>query len=348
MQKRNKILLLWIFILSMVSCSLEQRVAIKYQKEIPKTYILLSTEPELYKINNKAFIPENISDERYNMLYQKSMDSSDFVSKIDIYAYWNNCKKEIEKNILSSGLKYLPSDSITEFIDKNKPKFIFDIKQVEIEEYSIDFVDTFYSSIDAYGYFSDGYSESINAVDFTAVIDNYDIEYLKYFQQAEEENTPGEYTRSESIRRQSLIEIIKPINAVAINYWIEVNSYLKNEGHKRELIYLSVGMEDAVSNDMDLNYDNLLNIKTWYKFSYLGYQIDSINVNNIWQMSGKWAKEVTDILNSYIVDRVIEDNIHKASDTKYRKRHWILNTKTGRILPTDRVNYTVVEQYEND
>lgn len=354
MQNKLKTLLLLTFIASFISCSLEQKVAIKIQKELPKTTILLSADPELYKANNKVYIPENISDDKYDELYFQSMDGSDFIGKIDIDAYWQKTRLEIESYMINSGLKYLPSDSITNFIDKDNPKFIFDIKQVEVDEYYVDFVETFSSSIAEYGYFNNN-SETMEALDFKAIIDNYEAEVsVNNTQHSDEINqnydSTTEYKVSfKSKEKKSDLQIIMPINAVSINYWIEVNSYLKNEGHKRELIYISMSMEDVITNDKEINYDDLINIQSWFKFANLGYRVDSINIDKIWTESDNWSMELTDILNAYILDRVIEDEIHKASDTKYRKRHWELNTKTGRVLPTDnQANYKILERFDND
>lgn len=351
MQNKVIIFLLLAFITSFLSCSLEQKVAIKYQKELPKTTILLTADPELYKANNKFYIPENISDNEFENLFTQSMDSSDFVGQIDVDAYWEQSKREIEFYLINSGLKYLPSDSITDFIDKDKPKFIFDIKQVEMDEYSVDYVETFTSSLDEYGYFDEYYSENVKAIDFEAIIYNYEVEENSHYDEESQnyDNTPGYNVGNTITKKQSEIQIVKPINAASINYWIEVNSYLKNEGHKRELIYISRSMEDEVTNDNELKYNDLLNIQSWFRFANLGYKIDSLDTDKIWLKSNDWSKETTNILNAYILDRVIEDGIHKASDTKYRKRHWELNTKTGRVLPTDNpADYTIIERYEND
>jgi hypothetical protein len=342
-----------LLIMVFTSCSLEEKAALKSQKEISQTTILLSAEPELYKSNNKYNIPENISDDEFEKLYSLSMDSSDFIGEVDIDAYWNQCKNEIENNITNSSLRYLPTDSITEFIDKDKPKFIFDIKQVEIEEYSVDFVETYSSTYEGYGYFNDSYAVSVDATDFYAVIDNYEVEMpTRYYNDDEpppELSNPSDISKGSIIRKQSDIQIIKPINAASISLWIEVNSYLKNEGHNRELIFISRSMEDVVTNDLNITYDDLLNIQSWYKFSNLGYKIDSINVDELWLNSENWSKEITGILNSYVINKIIEDFIHNASDTKYRKRFWMLNPKTGRILPTDNSpEYEIIEKFESD
>jgi hypothetical protein len=351
--QNNVIFLLLITIVVSTSCSLEEKAALKSQKEIAQTTVLISADPELYKTNAKYNIPENISDDEYEKLYASSMDSSDFIGEVDVDAYWNQCKNEIENNITKSSLRYLPSDSITEFIDNDKPKFIFDIKQVELDEYSVDFVETYSSTYEEYGYFNENYAENMDAIDFSAIIDNYEIEIPKKYYNEDgpptELNIPGDNIYSSITKKQSDIQIIKPINAASINIWVEVNSYLKNEGHKRELIFISRSMEDVVTNDLSLKYDDLLNIQSWYKFSNLGYKIDSINLDKMWLNSEKWSKEITDILNSYVINKIIEDFIHNASDNKYRKRFWILNTKTGRILPTDNTpEYEIIEKFEND
>lgn len=339
MQNKICISLLFLLIATLFSCSMEERAALKYQNELPKTTILLSANPKLFITNSKIVIPENISDQQYEKLYQQSMDSSDFIANIDVYAFWDNCKSMIEKNIINSEFKYLPSDSITIFIDNDRPKFIFDIKQVEIEEYFVEYVDTYYSSNDDYYYFDENSTENINAKDFYAEIKNYEVEETNsnYF----EDNISSSTTK-----RQSKIQIYKPINAVAINYWIEVNSYLKNAGHKRELIYITKTMEDAVTNTRDLSFDDLLYISSYNNFENLYYKIDSVDIDKIWLKSAEWSKEITDILNSYTINRVIDDKINNVTDAKKRKRHWVLNINTGRILPTDKSEYKIIERFE--
>ncbi len=350
MQNEN-ILFFFLIIFFLNSCSIEEKAALKSQKDIQNTTVLLYAQPELYKYNTKVNIPDDIPDEEYDRLYLQSMDSSDFIADIDIDAYWIQFHNEIQKNIINSGFIYLSSDSITEFIDKDKPKFIFDIKQIELDEHRIFFVDTIPAPYEGFGYFDENYSKRVIAKDFEAIIENYEVEIPRRYYNDDapppELKIPSYNTHNPIVNKYSEIQIIKPINAASINFWIEVNSYLKNQVHRRELIFISRSMEDIVTNDVNITYDDLLNIQAWYRFSNLGYKIDSIDIDKIWLNSGVWSREVTDILNSYMVNKIIEDYIHNASDTKYRKRFWIFNAKTGRILPTDNTpEYKILEQYE--
>lgn len=383
---KNKVLILFVLVLivSLSSCSLEYQIAKKYQKELSNTIVILADKPELHKTNSKIIIAEYVSDAEYDSLYKQSMESSSFVGKIDIDTYWNQRKTEIENGIINSGFTYIPSDSINEFEAKEGPKFTFTIKQIEIEEHPVYFMSSYTSKKEIYGYFTENSLEDITAVDFSANISNYvGEEYYSrtvynqvlvgapttnyrqghykqrrscvvqqpdlildgkgYYFMIYREN----YIASKSIMESQII-IYKPINAITVHYWIEVNTYLADEGHKSELIYISRSIEDKVTNDEKLKYKHLQNIKSTAKFSDLGFEIDSINLYELEESSSLWSQEITNMLNSYALNKVIDYRMQNVSDVKKRKWYWELDIKSGRLIATDKeIIYNVLESSDN-
>ncbi len=314
----------FILVFLMQACTLEQRLALKYQKKINTTPILFIDNPLIYLSNSKIDIPDTLNEQSYDSAYNEALEKSKFLADMDAEAYWNQCDIVMNNALISSGFNIMNMDSISVFVNDSLPKFIFEVKQFEVEEYLYPYTDYQYATNSTYFLFGDN-SLELKAKDFEAKI-------------VKENNTSFPF-----------VEVSFPINAIALNYWIEVNSYLKGKGHQREIIFIHKDIMDVVTRDSSFDVSNFSYINKENTLADIGYRIDSLSYNDLWLYSGKMVEEVTEVLESYVVNKVIDDEIHQKSNHKYRKRYWILNSHTARLIPTDNdMGYTVLERFYDE
>ncbi len=61
----------------------EQRIAYRFQEEIPQTIILFQNSADVFLINSKVDIPNDISENEYNRIIDSAYYASDLIKHID-------------------------------------------------------------------------------------------------------------------------------------------------------------------------------------------------------------------------------------------------------------------------
>jgi hypothetical protein len=219
--QRLGIPILFILLILLNSCSLEQRIAVNYQKNIPNTSLLIRTNNELFFNNSKVKINAELSDQQKLDLYDSAYANSSYIKYMDADYFLQQFGNNFRNSFESLGLKVFTEDSITSFINQENPKIIVEILQLEVEEY--------------YSYFTDKTFEIIEnnekarskKVDVSIIAMNEDTDYL-------------------------LAEV--PINVVSVNAWVSVSSVIDDSTQFNDLLFMTYELKDEVSGFFDYDY----------------------------------------------------------------------------------------------
>jgi len=221
MQKSGVPILLSILLILINSCSLEQRIAVNYQKNIPNTSLLIRTNNELFFNNSKVIINGDLSNQKKMELYDSAYANSCYIQYMDADYFLQQFSNNFRSSFRNLGLKVFNEDSITFFISQEKPKIIVEILQLEVEEY--------------YSYFTDKTFEIIennekvrsNIIDVGIIAMNEDTDYL-------------------------LAEV--PINVVSVNAWVSVSSVIDDSTQFNDLLFMTFDLKDDVKGFFDYDY----------------------------------------------------------------------------------------------
>jgi len=221
MQKLGAHILLFILLVLLNSCSLEQRIAVNYQNNIPNTSLLIRTNNELFFNNSKVTINSDLSNQKKMELYDSAYANSSYIQYMDADYFLQQFSNNFRSSFRNLGLKVFNEDSITYFIAQEKPKIIVEILQLEVEEY--------------YSYFTDKTFEIIennekvrsNIIDVDIIAMNENTDYL-------------------------LAEV--PINAVSVNAWVSVSSVIDDSTQFNDLLFMTFELRDDVNGFFDYDY----------------------------------------------------------------------------------------------
>jgi len=291
----RKVFILYLLIF-LASCSIEQRIALKQQKKIPNTAVLLRTNAEFYFTNSKVYIPNKLNEDQKSYYYDSSFVNSDFIQYMDADYYLQQFDSNFRKSMINLGLKVYSDDSIVSFLDKPKPKMIIEIVQLEVEEHNSNYYDKTYE------------------------IDNNNRKIRPFVVEADvnELNNGNQY-----------LSVDIPVNSVSVNAWVKVLSLINDSVRINELLFMTYDITDEIYGFFDYNY-----LK---EVPYYTYDIDSIEVSDLWKTELLPAREFSRQLTNYFENKIISYEL-ELKTAKSRQWYWQINPKTKRLLPTHK-NY---------
>jgi len=289
MTRKVFILFLLIFL---ASCSLEQRIALKQQKKIPNTAVLLRTNTEFYFTNSKVYIPNKLNEKQKSYYYDSSFVNSDFIQYMDADYYLQQLDSNFRESMGNLGLKVYSDDSIVNFLNKPKPKMIIEIVQLEVEEHISNYYDKTYE------------------------IDNNNRRIRPFVVEADvnELNNGDQY-----------LSVDIPVNSVSVNAWVKVLSLINDSVRINELLFMTYDITDEIYGFFDYNY-----LK---EVPYYTYDIDSIEVSDLWKTELLPAQDFSWQLTNYFENKIISYEL-ELKTAKSRQWYWQINPKTKRLLPT--------------
>ena len=296
MQRLSITILLFILLILLNSCSLEQRIALKQQKKIPDIAVLIRTNTEFYFTNSKVTIPNNLNEDQKSYFYDSSIVNSDFIQYMDADYYLQQLDSNFRESMSILGLKVYSDDSIVSFLDKPKPKMIIEIVQLEVEEHISNYYEKTYE------------------------IDNNNRRIRPYIVEADinELNNGDQY-----------LSVDIPVNSVSVNAWIKVLSLINDSVRINELLFMTYDITDEIYGFFDYNY-----LK---EAPYYTYDVDSIEVSDLWKTELLPAQEFSRQLTNYFENTIISHEL-EIKTGKSRQWYWQINPKTKRLLPTHK-NY---------
>jgi len=296
MQRLSITILLFILLILLNSCSLEQRIALKQQKKIPDIAVLIRTNTEFYFTNSKVTIPNNLNEDQKSYFYDSSIVNSDFIQYMDADYYLQQLDSNFRESMSILGLKVYSDDSIVSFLDKPKPKMIIEIVQLEVEEHISNYYEKTYE------------------------IDNNNRRIRPYIVEADinELNNGDQY-----------LSVDIPVNSVSVNAWIKVLSLINDSVRINELLFMTYDITDEIYSFFDYNY-----LK---EAPYYTYDVDSIEVSDLWKTELLPAQEFSRQLTNYFENTIISHEL-EIKTGKSRQWYWQINPKTKRLLPTHK-NY---------
>jgi hypothetical protein len=296
MQRLSITILLFIPLILLNSCSLEQRIALKQQKKIPDIAVLIRTNTEFYFTNSKVTILNNLNEDQKSYFYDSSIVNSDFIQYMDADYYLQQLDSNFRESMSILGLKVYSDDSIVSFLDKPKPKMIIEIVQLEVEEHISNYYEKTYE------------------------IDNNNRRIRPYIVEADinELNNGDQY-----------LSVDIPVNTVSVNAWIKVLSLINDSVRINELLFMTYDITDEIYGFFDYNY-----LK---EVPYYTYDVDSIEVSDLWKTELLPAQEFSRQLTNYFENTIISHEL-EIKTGKSRQWYWQINPKTKRLLPTHK-NY---------
>jgi len=305
-----KIKLILLIILSasiLSSCMLEHKIAYSYQKEMPKTMVLLQNSTEVFLYNSKLKTPKKLSKEEMNEFVDSSFYQSDLIQYIEVENFSNNFEKNLRKSLQKSNFEIYPADSISSFINHKATRVLIDIVQVEVEEHYDEYYDELnYSQI---GINTDKYLHSKQA-DFHSYYDSYDVEREQYY-----------------------VEILR--NALTINLWVNIDIWDNDSTHSNNTIFMNYQLNDDI--DGIFIWQNLETV------NYI-YTIDSIQQYDLWKVEEKPSNSFALGIIDYVINNIIDNRITERKNKPNNSR-WKYSMQSGMILPSnEEFPYQILEE----
>ncbi len=122
------------FIVFLMSCTAEIRIANNLQRNKKNINILCRFPDYFYLTNSKIPIPENLPANKEMDFYDSAYRQSDFLQYIDDQKFLQEFKRNLGKYFTSFGVNYYPVDSINQFLRAKGTSYVLDFKQLELEE----------------------------------------------------------------------------------------------------------------------------------------------------------------------------------------------------------------------
>ncbi len=292
------------------SCLVEQKIVLKYQDQFHDTPILFTNSAEIYLVNSKGKIPNNISPEILTYNYDSSFQNSDLVKSIDVYDYKNDFGKYLLRELKSNNLNIYTADSIIPFIRQSKPRMIIDVIQIEVEEY----YDTYYDEIDD--------------LPITFKTAN---KYLHL----KEADVESEYDSNGTENYYSSVSI--PRNALIVNLWLQIDLWFYDSTHSSSTIFMDYVFAD--------NIEGAFVMKGFKNPQYL-YTIDSLQTHDLWKISEIPNKVFAENIIDFLINNIIENRVllmsnrSPAYNYKYKK-------SSGLIIPNkEELPYIILHEEE--
>lgn len=193
-------LLFLLLITTLISCSLERKIAKNYVKTKDEKAVLLFFPKELFKANLKvypAYKNDSLQVPNHDSFL---MDSSLFLKYINDSLFLAKCEQNMIKELGAYGIKVYGFDQVDEFIKRKDSSYIINLAQIQLEEYI--HTEKVEAEIDVHDYYCD---IDLNAVNLNAWFEmernqvpneKYPVLYSSYFIY---DDLKGEFIRSSPI-----------------------------------------------------------------------------------------------------------------------------------------------------
>lgn len=284
-------------VIFIIACSVEQKIAAKYQIEVKDTPVLLRLNQEIFLTNSKMQIPEGIDELDQQAYYDTALYNSDFIQYIDANRYIDRFNMAFTEALSEQGFLIFPADSITSFLKQRKPAVIIEIEQIEIEEYFSEYADNY------------TYRARKSDWNFYKSFTNQNSVYVNYYENGDID-----------------FEIVFDINTISVNAWVNIGVLYSDGKQSQELVFMQFEISDIVEgkfNSAHTVYENDI------KYSY---NIDSLKIQDLYGTEEYPPKKFSQQIANYLVNHVIEYRLLQ-SHNKLMKRDWEYSSKSGRILP---------------
>ncbi len=300
-------IILFTLLLVLQSCMIEQRIAYRFQEEIPQTIILYQNSADVFLINSKVDIPNDISENEYNRIIDSAYYASDLIKHIDANEFGEALDESLHNSLQETNFIIYPNDSISSFITHKAPRIIIDVVQVEVEEH----FDEFY--------------EELSDVQLG-------INSEKYLHIKEATHT---IKNDGSDFNNDIFSVNILRNSLSINLWIKVDIWDKDSIHNSNTIFMTYQMNDDI--------EGMFIWENTEKVNYL-YTIDSLQQFDLWKAQQYPAPGFVNSTMDYIVNIVLDNRILIEKDT-YGQKEWKYSMRSGRILSTeDGLPYTIIDE----
>lgn len=135
MKKNNRILIAFIVVLAFTSCSVERNIAYDFMNSDVPVAVLINPPEQLLKLSDKTFEVPDIdslsAQEKDSALLQNSLFLKNINDEKVIAKFYNAMLHQLQ----GSNIQVFTPDYINEFYACNKPSFVVDIVQLQLEEY---------------------------------------------------------------------------------------------------------------------------------------------------------------------------------------------------------------------